>query len=184
MENPERNQALRRLSDSREVLRQKVDGLSGEQRSFRPAAERWSIADCIEHLTIVETFTLQRIQQLLEQPPAGKPDTHGKDELILGKVPVRGTRVKGPEAVMPAGRWPDFDDLLRQFEAARQRTIDFGRETGAELRAYAFPHPFLGPLDWYQWLLFLAAHCERHAGQMEEVKSDPAFPGKVGTAIA
>lgn len=70
MESPERNQALRRLSDSREVLRQKVDGLSGEQRSFRPAAERWSIADCIEHLTIVETFTLQRIQQLLEQPPA------------------------------------------------------------------------------------------------------------------
>ena len=85
---------------------------------------------------------------------------------------------------MPSGRWADFDELLRQFEAARQRTMGFAEATEADLRAYAFPHPFLGPLDCYQWLLFLATHCERHVGQMEEVKSDPAFPGKVGSAIA
>ena len=184
MENPERNQILQHLSESRELLRQTVDGLSAEQRSFRPAADRWSVADCIEHLTIVENFTVKRIQQLLEQPPAGQPDTNGKDELILDKVPVRSTRVKGPEGVMPTGRWPDFEELLRQFEATRQRTIGFAEATLADLRAYAFQHPFLGPLDCYQWLLFLATHCERHVGQMEEVKSDPAFPGKVGTAIA
>ena len=85
---------------------------------------------------------------------------------------------------MPTGRWPDFEELLRQFDATRQRTIGFAEATFAELRACAFQHPFLGPLDCYQWLLFLAAHCERHVRQMEEVKSDPAFPGKVDTAIA
>jgi len=184
MEKPERNLILQHLSESRELLRQAVAGLSVEQRSFRPAADRWSVADCIEHLTVVENFTVQRIQQLLEQPPAGQPDTNGKDQMILDRVPARATRVKGPEAVMPSGRWPDFEELLGQFEATRQRTIGFAEATLADLRAYAFQHPFLGPLDCYQWLLFLATHCERHVRQMEEVKSDAAFPDKVGTAMA
>jgi len=184
MEQAERDRMCRHLSQSRELLRQAVRGLSAEQRSFRPAADRWSVADCIEHLTVVENFTVKRIQQLLEQPPDGQPDTDGKDQLIMDHVPARTRRVKGPEAVMPSGRWADFDELLRQFEAARQRTMGFAEATEADLRAYAFPHPFLGPLDCYQWLLFLATHCERHVGQMEEVKSDPAFPGKVGSAIA
>ena len=159
-------------------------GLSAEQRSFRPAADRWSVADCIEHLTVVENFTVKRIQQLLEQPPAAQPDTSGKDQLIVDHVPERTTRVKGPEAVLPSGRWAEFDELLGQFEAARHNTIGFAEATHADLRAHAFPHPFLGPLDCYQWLLFLATHCERHVRQMEEVKNEAAFPGKVGTAIA
>lgn len=184
MEQAERDRMCQHLSQSRELLRQAVNGLSAEQRSFRPAADRWSVADCIEHLTIVENFTLKSIQQLLGQPPAGTPDTSGKDQIILDNVPARKTRVKGPEAVMPTGRWPDFDDLLAQFEAVRQRSIGFAETTQADLRAYAFPHPFLGPLDCYQWLLFLATHCERHVRQMEEVKSDPAFPDNVATAIA
>lgn len=174
----------RQLSQSRELLRQAVSGLSAEQRSFRPAADRWSVIDCIEHVTVVENFTLQRIRRLLEQPPASQPDTNGKDQVVVDRVPVRTTRVKGPEAVMPNGRWADFEELLSQFEAARHSTIGFAEATQADLRAYAFPHPFLGPLDCYQWLLFLAAHCERHVRQMEEVKSDPAFPGQAGSAIA
>jgi DinB superfamily len=184
MEQAERDRMCRQLSQSRELLRQAVSDLSAEQRTFRPAADRWSVADCIEHLTVVENFTVKRIQQLLEQPPAGPPDTNGKDQLIMDHVPVRARRVKGPEAVMPSGRWADFDELLHHFEAARHNTIGFAEATEADLRAYAFPHPFLGPLDCYQWLLFLATHCERHVRQMEEVKSDPAFPGKVGSAIA
>jgi len=184
MDQTERDRICRHLSQSRELLRQAVRDLSAEQRSFRPAADRWSVADCIEHLTVVENFTVKRIQQLLDQPPAGQPDTNGKDQLIMDHVPARTSRVKGPEAVMPSGRWADFDELLRQFEASRHNTIRFAEATQADLRAHAFLHPFLGPLDCYQWLLFLATHCERHVRQMEEVKSDSAFPGKVGAAIA
>jgi hypothetical protein len=102
--------------------------------------------------------------------------TQGKEHVILDRVPARASRVKGPAQVMPSGRWPDFEELLRQFEAARERTLRFAAVTQADLRSRAFPHPFLGPLDCYQWLLFLAAHCERHSRQVEEVKADPGFP--------
>jgi len=161
-----------------------VGGLSAEQRSFRTASDRWSIADCVEHLAIVENNILKSIETHLERPAAPETSTAGKDELILNNVPNRSIRVKGPDAVMPVGRWPDFDDLLREFEAARHRTLGFAETAEADLRAHAFPHPFLGPLDCHQWLLFLATHCERHVRQIEEVKSDPAFPARTGSALA
>jgi hypothetical protein len=177
VEKAERDQLLLHLAESREMLLHLVDNLTGEQRSFRPAEDRWSVADCVEHLAVVENFTLQRIQTILQEPPPDQPaDTQGKDQVILDRVPVRASRVKGPAQVMPSGRWPDFEELLRQFEAARERTLRFAAVTQADLRSRAFPHPFLGPLDCYQWLLFLAAHCERHSRQVEEVKADPGFP--------
>ena len=176
MEKLERERALRYLAQSREMLIQAVDGLSPTQQSFRPAPDRWSVADCVEHVTVVESNILKAIHRKLQQPPGDKPDTNGKDQVVLDNVPGRATRVKGPQAVMPNGRWPDFDECLRQFHAARQSTIGFTEATQVNLRAWAFNHPFLGLLDCYQWLLFLAAHCERHVHQMEEVKSDPAFP--------
>jgi hypothetical protein len=44
------------------------------------------------------------------------------------------------------------------------------------LRAHAVDSP-LGPkLDAYEWVLFIAAHSERHTKQIHEVKADPNFP--------
>ena len=178
MEATERELLVEHLAHSRERLVLMVEGLPAEQRSFRPAEDRWSIADCIEHITVVESFVLGRIQQALQSPPEPerRDEARGKDQIVLEKVPARDERVKGPAAVMPQGRWPDFEGLVRQFEATRERSVRFSAVTQADLRSYFFPHPILGPLDCYQWLLFLSAHCERHVRQMEEVKADPRFP--------
>lgn len=184
MEKLERDRILQHLAQSREMLLDVIADVSAEQRNFRPGPDRWSVRDCVEHITVVENNILRAIHRNLEKPAGDKPDTQGKDQLILDNVGPRKGRVKGPEAVMPNGRWPDFEELRREFLAARERTIAFAAESAANLRACAFPHPFLGPLDCYQWLLFLAAHSERHARQIEEVKADPAFPGRAGSALA
>jgi uncharacterized damage-inducible protein DinB len=160
-------------------LRQAVDGLSEEQRIFQPAEDRWSVAGCVEHIILVEDFVFQTMQRSLQAPP--EPDTkqaevRRKDPIVLEKVPARNTRVMGPEMVHPKNRWPDFEELLRQFETTRQRSVAFATETEADLRSHFFKHPFLGDLDCYQWLLFLGLHCERHVRQLEEVKADPGFP--------
>jgi uncharacterized damage-inducible protein DinB len=174
----ERELALRHLSASRERLLQAVAGLADGQRGFQPAEDRWSVADCVEHLVIVENFVLHRIHRVLQGPANGakQAEVRGKEQIILEKVPARNTRVKGPAEVMPTRRWPDFAELLSQFEATRTRSVQFTTETQAELHHYFFPHPILGDLDCYQWLLFLGTHCERHVRQLEEVKADPGFP--------
>ena len=45
------------------------------------------------------------------------------------------------------------------------------RETSDALRDRFAPHPFAGMIDGYQWILFLAAHTDRHAAQIEEIRS-------------
>ncbi len=186
MEKAERELLLVHLAHSRERLVEAVEGLTSEQQHYRPATGRWSVADCVEHVIVVETNVLRTIQNILQTPPEpGKQaEVQGKEDVILDRVPSRVTRVQGPVEVMPCGRWPSFDELLRRFETSRERTLRFAAVTQANLREHFFPHPFLGTLDCYQWLLFLGAHCERHVRQLEEVMDDPAFPGSAESAIA
>jgi hypothetical protein len=63
--------------------------------------------------------------------------------------------------------WPES---LDQLDAARVVTLQFVEATRAQdLRAYRFPHPFLGSLNIYDWLRLLGYHELRHAKQIREV---------------
>jgi hypothetical protein len=44
------------------------------------------------------------------------------------------------------------------------------------LRDHAVDSPLNKKLDGYEWILFIAAHSERHTKQILEVKADPNFP--------
>lgn len=184
VEKAEREFLLGYLAASRERLVEIVEGLSKEQRRFRPAEDRWSVADCVEHVSIVEKAALKRIQALVIEPPRPPTDAGVPDDAVLSRVPSRSTRRTAPPDALPGRRWTDFAALLRQFEAARERSLRFVAVTQADLRGHFFAHPHLGELDCYQWLLFLGAHAERHARQAEEVLADPAFPGEADAATA
>jgi hypothetical protein len=187
MEASEREVVLSRLRENRDRLFSIFQQLTPEQRSFRPAPDRWSAADCIEHIIIVENFVLASIRRVLKSPPEpGKRDSvAGKDRLVLRAVPDRSRRVVGPEFVMPTGRWPMYEELLLEFDRTRARTVQMAIDFTADPHDYFFPHPIFADLDCYHWLLFIGTHCERHILQFEEVKMDPAYPGPTsGMALA
>jgi hypothetical protein len=183
VEKAEREFLLRYLAQSRERLLEAVQGLSEEQRRFRPGVGRWSVADCLEHVAILERGVLQKIRKVL--PAAPQPRAGVPDDLILAGIPDRSVRFRSPREALPRGRWTDFAELLRQFEAARERSLRFAAVTQSDLRGHFFAHhPQLGELDCYQWLLFVGAHSERHARQAEEVIGDPEFPRASDAASA
>lgn len=173
----ERETLLNNLADSRERLLATVKGLSGEQLHFKPAPDRWSVAENVEHLTFVEGRVLGFIQKTLSEAPT--PEKHsvfeGKDKQMVEDIAGRITRFQAPEPIRPNGRWPD-DQLLKEFETARQNTRAFAGSTEADLRTYFFRHPVFGEMDCYQWLLLIAAHCDRHRAQSEEVMASEGFP--------
>lgn len=178
----DRELVIEHLKKSSERLHGAVAGLTAVQREFRAAEDRWSVAGCVEHVTVVEGNVLRGIQRTLERPPQPerRHEAEGKDGVILEMVPARTNRVKGPAEVMPSGRWPDFEDLMREFQQTRARTLEFASGANAGLRDHFFPHPILGPLDCWQWLLFLGTHCERHVKQIEEIKASAGFPASSG----
>ncbi len=177
MTSAERETALKNLAESRERLLRMAQGLSREQLHYCAAPGRWTVAECLEHIVTVEGRLLGRIQKVLEIGPddSKRSALEGQDDALVAGTVGRVARFQAPEPLVPTGRWPD-EQLLPEFEAARQRSRDFAASTRADLRRHFFKHPVLGELDLYQWLLMIAAHCDRHRAQSEEVMASPGFP--------
>lgn len=185
MEKVEREFLLRYLAETRERLLDVVADLSKEQQRFRPGEDRWSVAECVEHITIVEKGVLRMVQGLVREAPPSQSSTSLKnDDNILSCVPKRPPLFNAPTETLPGKRWTDFEQLWRRFEAARERTLRFAGVTQSDLRRHSFEHSYFGALDCYQWLLFVGAHSERHARQAEEIMADPDFPRQADSAIA
>jgi uncharacterized damage-inducible protein DinB len=173
----ERQQAAKYLDDSRDGVVQAVQGLSDAQWKFTPGPTRWSIAEVVEHLALIENFFLDDVCPELFKSPKSSPSAGGAkdtDRLILSKLSDRSTKYQAPDLAVPTGRWTP-QEALRRFLAAREQTVGF-LNTATDLRLHSVSHPAFGPLDGYQWVLAVAAHSARHTQQILEVKAAPNFP--------
>jgi len=174
--NMEREQGLRYLAETRAGVIEAVKGLSEAQFNFKPAPDRWSIAETLEHIAMVEDAVLTGVRARLEKSPAPAADRDVKqlDAMILEKVPDRSTKVQAPPQLLPAGHTTPAASLDR-FLRSRQQTMNW-LKSDSDLRGHVVDHPVFGPLDGYQWILAAAGHSERHTKQILEVKADPNFP--------
>ena len=88
----DRDFAIDQLQASRKDFLNAVDGLTPEQLNFKAAPDRWSIAECAEHITISEDFIGGMIKgQFLKGPatPEKRAEVKVTDEQILKGVPDR-----------------------------------------------------------------------------------------------
>lgn len=169
----ERQRAIAHLEETRDRLMRTIRGLSREQLQYKPSADGWSIAENVEHVIFVEGRILAGIGRALEK--ASTMPCTLDDETLVRMVLDRTERIKGPAAVAPTGRWP-CERLAPEFDAVRNRSLEFAKGTTAELRKHSYAHPFFGELDCYQWLLVIPLHGERHRLQISEVAATAGFP--------
>jgi hypothetical protein len=104
-------------------------------------------------------------------------DVKAQDDQILAMIPDRSHKAQAPEPLKPTNRFGTPQDSLKHFIEARKQTEDL-LKAHDDLRAHATDGPFGKKQDAYQWILFVAAHSERHTKQMLEVKDDPNYPKK------
>ena len=173
----ERALVLEQLTVSHARIVALTSGLTSEQWHFRESAERWSIAEIIEHLVLFERFILGIITTCLERPaePEKKELTASKQSLVLGLANARHIPFVSREVNLPTGRWPDAQ-LLSELRLARERTTAFASETEANLSGHFFPHVAWGDLNCYQWLLLMGQHTLRHVMQVEQVQAHSGYP--------
>lgn len=171
----ERETALQLLQSRKELFLTAVTGLSQEQWRFKPDAEKWSIAEITEHLVTVETLVMELIPRVLATEPITET-LESNDLPMQTRVAGRRNNVQAAERVKPTGRFQQEAELIAAYCAARDKTIAYARTTQDDLRHYAGPHPTLGLMDGYQWLLFLAAHTDRHILQIREVQAMAGYP--------
>jgi uncharacterized damage-inducible protein DinB len=169
------------LHASRKLFLDAVKGLSDAQWNFKPGPDRWSIAECAEHITLSEESIMGLVRERVVKTP-GDPamlkQTAGKDDKVHAVITDRSGKAQAPEFLKPTGKWKTRDELIAAFKTSRDRNIQYIDTTTDNLRGHAAPHPAMGPLDAYQWVLLLAAHSERHTAQIREVMTDSGYPGK------
>ncbi len=175
MTDTERDFVLKNLQEGRDVFLRAIDGLSEVQLHFKPQPERWSIADCVEHIVLAEDSMYPKATQGAPNPNGDSLDPE-KYERFTADVVARRRRVEAPESMRPTNHFASVDEARSHFLAQRERAIAYARGCCEDLRHLFAKHPLLGEIDCYRFLLLLALHPARHAMQIEEIKSDPAFP--------
>lgn len=175
----DRDKALTYLESTRQGVIDATKGLSASQWNFKPGPDRWSVAEVTEHIAAAEDYLRGMItEKVMTAParPAGE-DVAAIDEMVLKMIPDRSVHRQAPDPLKPTNRFGSPDASLQHFMEARTTTEDFLKKT-PDLREHAIDSPLGKKLDAYEWVLFIAAHSERHTKQILEVKSDPNFPKK------
>lgn len=171
------------LTQTQKDFLKSIDGLSEAQWKFKPAPDRWSVAEVAEHIALSEDMFGDNITGKILKTPAAtaeqKAKTQGLEEKILQGIPDRTNKFKAPEQLQPASKFASAKEAAKAFNARREAHIALAKGTPeSELRSHVSGPSPLGDLDAYQWMLFMATHTKRHTAQIEEVKADPAFPKK------
>lgn len=175
----DREFATASMQASRKLFLDSVSGLTPEQWNFKAAPDRWSIAECAEHIALSEDFISGLAKNQMMKTPAApekRAEVKVTDQDILDKVPDRSQKFKAPEPIAPKKTFAEPDQAVTHFKESRDKNIEYIETTADDLRDHFLPHPVLGPLDAYQWLLLMSAHTERHTLQILEVKADPKYP--------
>jgi DinB superfamily len=174
----DKERALQYLETTKKNVLEATKGLSEAQWNFKPAPDRWSVAQVVEHIATAEDFLLTLDKEKVMISPAGDEgrDVKKTDDAVLAMVPDRSHKAQAPEPLVPTNRFGSPEASLKHFVESRATTQDFLKTT-AGLRDHVMDSP-LGKLDGYEFVLFIAAHSERHTKQINEVKADPNFPKK------
>jgi hypothetical protein len=172
----EKDRALQYLETTKKNVLEATKGLSETQWNFKPAPDRWSVAQVMEHIAASEDFIRGMVKEKVMVAPAGEPgrDVKKTDEAVLAMIPDRTNKVQAPEPLVPTNRFGSPEGSMKHFVESRAATEDYLKTT-AGLRDHVADSP-LGKLDGYEFVLLIAAHSERHTKQINEVKADPNFP--------
>lgn len=154
-------------------LREAYESVPLERRSVRADPDRWSAAEIVKHLAIVDQRIAQRLSALIEEARVFPPESETSSLLpnpVIARVVDRTSRFRtGPTAEpVDADAERVWDELLLARRALREVVV---RGDGLALGRVSAPHPALGAFNGYEWLMFVGAHAARHADQIREMQA-------------
>src|SRR5512139_3292702 len=174
---PHLSAALARLDSARSDLRAAVEAVPGSLRAQKPAPDRWSVNDVLEHLVLVErTFLSSVVGKIVAAQAAGLasevPQPQRLPEEMETRVRDRGNRRIAPDPVQPKGS-VDAGSALKQLEDGHtQLRQAVTAADGLALSTVTHDHRFFGTLNVYQWIELVAGHEARHTEQLREIATE------------
>ncbi|MBL8961963.1 MAG: DinB family protein [Gemmatimonadetes bacterium] len=151
-----------------------IDNLSPGQWEQRGSDGGWTVGEVVGHLQLVEDSSVRALFRAFRTArDAGLgPETDTASR--LGSLD--GARIE--ETVRPLAAPPMVTPTDAVDLAARREKLEFSRSglrkfaaeaDGMALSQVKFPHPAIGEIDLYQWVLFIGQHERRHIAQIRRI---------------
>lgn len=162
------------------------DMLDQQELNWRPGPDRWSVAECFEHLSITAEMLTTPLRNAIDEgrrkgllKPG--PYKHG----LIGKFFIKSLQPGGRKVKVPAVYAPSHDSeldgrvLRHRFLSLQDEVKDIiHRANGVDLARVKVSSPALSilKLNAAEWLAATVAHQDRHIDQARRVMLEPAFP--------
>jgi len=179
----ERDQAMSHLHGTRKMVLDLIAPLSEAQWTFKAGPERWSIAECAEHITETENMLRGLIQQNAKKLPvdeakrtAQAAQKEASAKAVLTAMTDRSKPATAPGEIRPTGRYATKAALVAMFNTRRDETIRYIETTDDDLRGRFMKAGPTAERDLYDMILVISGHSERHLLQMKEVTAAPGYP--------
>jgi hypothetical protein len=122
-------------------------------------AGRDRLCDSVEHMAISNGLFRGRIAKIAGDPQRDAPYALLED----GEIAHLFERADEPPGVAePTGTWTDRAIALDAFKRSGDALAETAAGAQTNMRLRGARHPLFGPMDGVQWMLFAAAHTERH----------------------
>jgi DinB family protein len=182
---PELDDYVQQISRIRDDAKKLTSNLSEAQLNWRTHPGRWSIAQCLQHLTLGNEAYLPQIDTGITQARERKllssgPYKHGwfGNWFARSFEPPPKFKMKNPKAITPP---PDLDgaQVIARFDRSwveiLRRVYD---AHGLDLGRTRVISPFISliRLDVGQAFGMLTSHARRHVWQAWQVRNDANFP--------
>jgi hypothetical protein len=154
-------------------LKDVVGSLPDERATALPEGEKWTVAQIVEHISMVDEGAMRICARLLRKAQEAGRTHDGKvvitEDFLQKGSEIAGIKVQAPDIVQPTGTKSISDSLAKLDENSEQleklREL-FKSVDGTELK---FPHPFFGDISAQEWLSLKGGHEMRHIKQIEKV---------------
>ena len=158
-----------------------VDDVPPGARDVTLEVSAWSVAQILEHLYRVESGIARLLKRSVERARAEGAPPEQEDGSLLSsldafRLPERSYAVAAPEPVLPRGDLTAAAALAALAESRGALMDAASAATGLALGTITYPHPLMGPLTLYQWILFVGQHELRHARQIRSISDHMRAP--------
>src|SRR5436853_1177316 len=186
----ESKNVLQTIADEAEsntaTARRLFSELNEAQLNWKPAPEKWSIAQCLDHLTVAarefegyfsDALVRGRKKWPVSTGPAYRPSFMG-GWLIKLVHPETGRNLTAPKVFRPSES-SSIDEPLEKFLKQQEQFIEFVRETnGVDYNRTKLRSP-VTPLMRYSLadaFVITVVHGRRHLAQARRVRETFGFP--------
>lgn len=151
-------------------LEETLSGLSEERVNNAPIGEKWSIAQVVEHIALVENGIVRICTKLLGRARDGDRKSDGtiqiSDDYINRSIAIVDAKLEAPDIVKPV-TGKSVADSLNDLKATAQRLDEIRPMFEAfDSTDYKYPHPFFGDMSAAEWLVLAGGHKARHLRQI------------------